>query len=99
VFGDSPVSAGAPLGLPAFSAPPAAVAPPSASSPPVQPTAPPKPVASPRSVAATPSSPLRTHLATALGALTLMAAVVVWSLGYGLLGGRVVPLSVPLRRG
>lgn len=95
----SPVSAGAPLGLPALSAPLPESTPPSAPPAAAQPSAPPKPVAQPRSVAVAPPSALRLHLATAVGAATLTVAVVMWSLGYGLLGGRVVPLSVPLKRG
>jgi hypothetical protein len=90
----APVGAGAPLGLPALNAPPPESAPPATSPAPAQPSAPPRPAARLGPVAAAPPSPLRLHLATAL-----IAAVVVWSLGYGLLGGRVVPLSVPLRRG
>ena len=38
------------------------------------------------------------HIAKPVRKATLLAAIVVWALGYGLLGGRVVPLSVPLKR-
>jgi hypothetical protein len=50
----------------------------------------------PATIAATPDS-LRSRIALALGGAVLVAAVLVWSLGYGLLGGRITPLSVPLR--
>lgn len=46
-----------------------------------------------------PASSVKSRIATALGTVTLLAAVLVWSLGYGVLGGRVIPLSVPLRHG
>jgi hypothetical protein len=38
------------------------------------------------------------RLGEALGALFVVAALLFWSFGYGLLGGRIVPLSLPLRR-
>lgn len=38
----------------------------------------------------------RRTIAAILGGLAAFAALVTWGLGYGLLGGRVVPLSVPL---
>ena len=83
---------GAPLGGSSFVPPPAAVLP-------VQPPAParPRPGAGvpPATVVATDS--VRARVATALGGVALVAAIMVWSLGYGLLGGRIIPLSVPLR--
>ena len=97
--GGLPASAGAPLGLPAVAVntPPPAIPATPAPSPPAQRAA--LPSGGLRAAAVTPPSPLRVHTATALGVLALLAAVLTWSRGYGLLGGRVVPLSVPLRRG
>ena len=88
-------TAGAPLGGSSLVPPPAAVLP-------VQPPAPARPrpgagVVPPATVVATDS--VRARVATALGGVVLVAAIMVWSLGFGLLGGRIIPLSVPLRHG
>ena len=96
--GGVPPTAGAPLGLPAVAVntPPPAIPATPAPSPPAQRAA--LPSGGLRAAAAAPPSPLRVHAATALGVAALLAAVLMWSRGYGLLGGRVVPLSVPIRR-
>ncbi|HXA29723.1 MAG TPA: hypothetical protein VN193_13365 [Candidatus Angelobacter sp.] len=93
----SAVPAGAPLALPEVSAlPPVATAAPV----PVTQGKPPAAAAPARPpVTAIVADTLRARVASALGVATLLAAIVVWSLGYGLLGGRTIPLSVPLRRG
>ena len=90
---------GAPLGLPSVSLPaaaataaptpaPAATGKPPAAAPPARPP-----------VVAAATDTVKARVASVLGKVTLLAAIVVWSIGYGLLGGRIVPLSVPLRRG
>jgi hypothetical protein len=87
---------GAPIALPAVSAPPPL---PTAAPAPTPQGKSPAAAVPPRSaVAATPVDTLKARVASALGTATLLAAIVVWSLGYGLLGGRIIPLSVPLRR-
>jgi len=89
---------GQPLGLPSVGLPTPPTPPPSAvSTPAPQPKSP--AVAPARSAPATSvADSVKAKLASALGKATLLAAIVVWALGYGLLGGRVVPLSVPLKR-
>jgi hypothetical protein len=91
-------NAGAPLALPL----------PSLSAPAPLPSAAPVPVPQGKSpsaaaparspVAAVATDTVKARIASALGTAALLAAIVVWSLGYGLLGGRIIPLSVPLRR-
>ncbi len=84
---------GGPLGGPSVIPPPAAVLP-------IRPPAPrPRPGAGvvPPATAVTTES-LRARVALGLGGVVLVAAIMVWSLGFGLLGGRIIPLSVPLRR-
>lgn len=39
----------------------------------------------------------RQHLATALGVIAMLVALVAWTSGFGLLGGRITPLSVRVR--
>ena len=91
-------SLGGPLGLPALAVP--APAPASATSPATA-TA---PALAPRAGAAAPTaveSPVlvwRGRAGAALGALCLVVAVLLWASGFGLLGGRVAPLSIPLKR-
>jgi len=88
-------SVGGPLGLPAANPPPVAPVRPAAPTS----TAPRAGGIAPAKVAATsPLLVLRTRFAAAAGALCLVAAVLLWSAGFGLLGGRVIPLSTPLRR-
>lgn len=90
------VPAGAPLALPEVSAlPPVATA---APVPVPQGKSPVAALPARAPVAAVAADTVRTRVASALGVATLLAAIVVWSLGYGLLGGRIIPLSVPLRR-
>jgi len=87
---------GAPLGLPALGPPPpvaAAAQPSPATVPPVTRTPAVQPAAADARLLL-----IRSRAATALGALLLLAAVALWSFGYGLLGGRVIPLSMPLRK-
>jgi hypothetical protein len=50
-----------------------------------------------RPVAATVRQGWHTELATGLGLTAVLIALIGWALGYGPLGGRVLPLSVPLR--
>jgi hypothetical protein len=50
-----------------------------------------------RPTAATLRQGWRTQLATGLGLTAILIALIGWALGYGPLGGRVLPLSVPLR--
>jgi len=94
-------TAGQALGLPAVSALPltptqaANAAPVTADQAPKAATRAPTPVAP---IATNAQAGLRAHFASALGAATLIAATLVWALGYGLLGGKVIPLSVPLKR-
>jgi hypothetical protein len=90
---------GAPLALPlpSLSAP---VPLPTAAPVPAPQGKPPAAAAPPRSpVAAVAADTVKARVASALGTATLLAAIVVWSLGYGLLGGRIIPLSMPLKRG
>jgi len=88
---------GQPLGLPSVAAPaPSAPPPPAAPTPAPQRNAP-AAAARPATTANLVDS-VKARFASALGKATLLAAIVVWALGYGLLGGRVVPLSVPLKR-
>jgi hypothetical protein len=54
-------------------------------------------VAPPPATTAVATESVRSRIGAALGAAVLIAAIVVWSLGFGLLGGRITPLSVPLR--
>jgi hypothetical protein len=86
--------AGGPLGGPSVLPPPAVTQ----ANPAPVPTRPKPPTAAPpaATIVAT-SQSLRSRVAQALGGAVLVAAVLVWSLGYGLLGGRITPLSVPLR--
>jgi hypothetical protein len=89
-------SAGLPLGLPSVSEPAPA---PSAAAPAPQGTSPASaPPAARPATALRAADTVKAQLASALGKATLLAAIVVWALGYGLLGGRVIPLSVPLKR-
>ena len=83
-----PGGAGLPLGVPSTSTP----APPPSTHRPVASA----PLTRPAGVV--PAETVRARIASALGIATLLAAVVLWSLGYGLLGGRIIPLSVPLKR-
>jgi hypothetical protein len=48
--------------------------------------------------ASEPHTDRRRGLGEVLGALFVVVALLFWSFGYGLLGGRIVPLSLPLRR-
>jgi hypothetical protein len=89
-----PVELGAPLALPAVVPVPAPVTA-TQTTQPVPSSG--EPAASQVGVA-TPAESLGTSLGILLGGLILLVAVVIWSLGYGLLGGRVIPLSVPLKR-
>jgi hypothetical protein len=94
-------SAGQALGVPVASAPPLAPNPAGSAGPVTPGRAPQSGTRTPAAVAPIASNlqtSVRAHVASALGAATLIAATLVWSLGYGLLGGRVIPLSVPLRR-
>jgi hypothetical protein len=50
-----------------------------------------------RPTAATVRQGWRTGLATGLGLTAILIALIGWALGYGPLGGRALPLSVPLR--
>jgi hypothetical protein len=50
-----------------------------------------------RPAAATLRRGWHTELATGLGLTAVLIALIGWALGYGPLGGRVLPLSVPLR--
>jgi hypothetical protein len=84
---------GGPLGGVSLIPPPAAVLP-------VQPSARPHPgagVVPPAGVTAATAESLQARIGMALGAVALVAAIMVWSLGFGLLGGRIIPLSVPLK--
>lgn len=45
-----------------------------------------------------PHTDRRRRLGEVFGALFVVVALLFWSFGYGLLGGRIVPLSLPLRR-
>jgi hypothetical protein len=83
--------AGGPLGGPTVIPPPVTQpnAAPARSAPPV--------IAPPTATTVATSESLRSRIAAALGGAVLIAAIIVWSLGFGLLGGRVIPLSVPLR--
>jgi hypothetical protein len=99
----APASLGQPIGLPAVTLPtPAAAASPAPVAAVVAPQATPPATTAPAAVtpmsAASETSP-KARFATALGSAGLVAAVLVWSLGYGVLGGRIIPLSVPLKRG
>lgn len=88
---------GAPLGGTSVIPPPAAVLP-------IQPSAPARTrpgarALPPAAVTADATETLRARVAMGLGGFVLVAAIMVWSLGFGLLGGRIIPLSVPLRHG
>src|SRR5205807_10022702 len=94
-------TAGQALGLPVASAPPLAPIPTANAGPVTAGHAPQAAARAPTNVAAIATNAgtsVRARFASVLGAATLIAATLVWSQGYGLLGGRVIPLSVPLKR-
>jgi hypothetical protein len=83
-----PDTLGAPLGEPAAAPAPVAQAPAAA---------PARPAALPVTAVANTGDGWRARLAEALGIAALGGAVLLWSFGFGLLGGRITPLSVPVR--
>ncbi|HEV3226206.1 MAG TPA: hypothetical protein VGZ52_05210 [Acidimicrobiales bacterium] len=52
---------------------------------------------SPFATIATPTPPWRTNVARVAGIAALLLVLIAWSEGYGILGGRIQPLSSPLR--
>ena len=88
--------AGSALGVPHVPAPPAIQAPPpdTAAAPQLAASAP--PAASPAQPAAsTGGRSAASTVGTAIGGLALVVAFLLWGLGRGLLGGRILPLSAP----
>ena len=59
----------------------------------------PVPVPVPAAALPTQAHGIRMMAASVIGGVALAVALLLWGMGYGLLGGRVIPLSVPLPRG
>lgn len=95
-----PVPIGQPLGLPAVTLPtPAPAASPAPQAAGVAPRSTPAQAAPAAVTSGSPGTSAKARFASALGSVALVVAILVWSMGRGVLGGRIIPLSVPLKRG